>query len=216
VKLVLKIEDATEAKGMAMADKTADDYLKEPYSRILIPEKKEDGRYSAEILEFPGCYAQGSTPNEAFENLEEAARSWITACLANGQEIPQPATNHGYSGKFALRLPRSLHRKASQLAHREGVSLNQLFVTAISSWLGSDDLLSRMTKNSARTQAATVSLNVGSLVYTSIHSYSPAYIGYPEIGPPISNRMALAGSTPSHMESFTWPNQLNTNLLLRK
>jgi len=199
---------------MEMANRTADEYLKEPYSRILIPESKEDGRYSAEILEFPGCYAQGSTPNEAFQNLEEAAKSWISTCLGSGQEIPPPATNHGYSGKFALRLPRSLHRKAAQLAHREGVSVNQLFVTAISSWLGSDDLLSRMAENATRMQVSTVSVNMDTQVYTSIYTYSPTYIGHPGIL--TSVQMALPESTFFRVENLSWPKQLNTSLLLKK
>ena len=42
--------------------RTAKDYLKEPYSRVLVPES--DGTYSADILEFPGCFAEGKTPNE--------------------------------------------------------------------------------------------------------------------------------------------------------
>src|SRR5438128_12498600 len=85
------------------AKKTPKDYLKEPYARILIPE--EDGRFSAEVLEFPGCYAQGDSAGEAFGNLEKAAIAWIEVCLAQGQEIPPPSSNQGYSGRVALRMP---------------------------------------------------------------------------------------------------------------
>lgn len=118
--------------------KTAEEYLKEPYSRILIPE--EDGGFSSEILEFPGCYSQGETAEEAYRNLEETAKSWIETCLAQGQDIPAPAANQECSGKFALRLPKSLQKQAARIAERDGVSLNQFFVSAISEKIGGNNM----------------------------------------------------------------------------
>jgi predicted RNase H-like HicB family nuclease len=117
--------------------KTPEDYLKEPYSRILIP--NEGGGYSAEILEFPGCFAEGGTADEAMRNLEQAAISWIDAAVNQGQEIPEPYMNQGYGGRIALRLPRSLHRQAVRLAERDGVSLNQFLVSAIAERVGARD-----------------------------------------------------------------------------
>lgn len=127
-----------KARGTIMTKKTPTDYLKEPYARILIPE--ENGAYSAEVLEFPGCFAQGNTPTEAIAKLEEAAKSWLTVALARGHEIPDPSSSHGYSGNFALRMPRSLHRSAAMRAERDGISLNQCIVTAIAAWVGADNL----------------------------------------------------------------------------
>jgi predicted RNase H-like HicB family nuclease len=118
-------------------EKKPEEYLKEPYSRVLLPE--EDGRFSAEILEFPGCFAQGDNPNEAFNNLEAAAKSWIQASLDQGLEIPPPAMNIGYSGKIALRIPRSLHKRAAQFADRDGTSLNQFLISAIASKTGAEE-----------------------------------------------------------------------------
>ena len=63
------------------------DMLKQPYARVLIP--SSSGTYFAKILEFPGCFAEGETPDEAIRNLESVAASWIQAALAQGQEIPQ-------------------------------------------------------------------------------------------------------------------------------
>ncbi|MGI8586401.1 MAG: toxin-antitoxin system HicB family antitoxin [Chloroflexia bacterium] len=117
-------------------------YLKEPYSRILVP--NEDQTFSAEILEFPGCFAEGETADEAIRNLEAAAEAWIEASLAQGLEIPEPAMNQGYGGKIALRLPRSLHRQAARMAARDGTSLNQFLVTAVAARLGAEDLYTRL------------------------------------------------------------------------
>jgi predicted RNase H-like HicB family nuclease len=122
-------------------ERAAKEYLKEPYARILIP---SEGTFSAEILEFPGCFAEGGNPNEAFTNLEEAAEEWIEACLDQGQEIPEPFVNQGFGGKIALRLPRSMHRQAVQMAERDGVSLNQFLVSAIAARIGAEDLYTRI------------------------------------------------------------------------
>lgn len=121
----------------------AEEYLKEAYTYILIPD--EMGGYSAEILEFPGCFAEGETADEAVKALDNAARAWIHAAQAQGQEIPRPFRNQGYGGKIALRLPKSLHRQAVQFAERDGVSLNQFLVSAIAARVGAEELYSRLT-----------------------------------------------------------------------
>ena len=62
--------------------------------------------------------------------LEEAKQDWLSAALEDGVEIPEPQSQEEYSGRFNLRIPKSLHRALAISAKREGVSLNQL-VTAI-------------------------------------------------------------------------------------
>jgi antitoxin HicB len=44
-----------------------------------------------------------------------------------------------YSGKFVLRLPRSMHRQLSELAEAEGVSLNQLALAFLAQGMGRTD-----------------------------------------------------------------------------
>lgn len=121
--------------------KSVQEYLQEPYTRILIPD--EHGGYSAEMLEFPGCIAEGETADDTMQALDRAADSWIQAALDSGQEIPSPFMNQGYSGKIALRLPRSLHRQATQFSARDGVSLNQFLVSAIAAKVGAETLRHR-------------------------------------------------------------------------
>jgi predicted RNase H-like HicB family nuclease len=125
--------------------KSIEEYLKEPYARILIPD--EQGGYSAEMLEFPGCLAEGETADEAMQALERAAESWIQAALDQGQNIPEPFMNQGYGGKIALRLPRSLHRQAARLAERDGVSLNQFLVSAIAARVGAEEFYNRIAEH---------------------------------------------------------------------
>jgi predicted HicB family RNase H-like nuclease len=110
------------------------DYLKKPYSRLVVPE--EDGSFRAEILEFPGCIATGDTAAKAYGALEEVAESWLQATLAKGQSVPEPAEESEFSGKLVVRLPKSLHRKAARAARRDGASLNQFIVSCISEQVG--------------------------------------------------------------------------------
>ncbi len=130
---------------MKRAKLSPEEYLRLPYTRKIIPDE-ESGTYSAEIDEFPGCIAQGDTAKEAYEKLEEVAKSWIGAALDLGQEIPPPSTVQDYSGKFALRLPKSIHRQASLVADKEGTSLNQFIVFTLSEKLGATNLYEKLTQ----------------------------------------------------------------------
>src|SRR3989339_2039092 len=134
-------------KGILMRNftKRGEDYLKDAYSRVLVPDNKS-GTYTAEILEFPGCIAQGDTPAEAYENLEAAAKGWVEAALDLRQDIPAPAQTISYGGKVLIRLPKSLHRHVSIVAEREGVSLNQFVVSTIAEKVGAYSFAERLTK----------------------------------------------------------------------
>ncbi len=125
------------------------DYLKKPYARILTPDE-EYGGYTAEILEFPGCVTEGDTADEALGNLEVAAEGWIEATLNANQRIPEPSDTQEYRGRIALRLPRSLHRRAVQLAEREGTSLNQFLVAAVAERVGAGTLYAEMAQRLER------------------------------------------------------------------
>jgi predicted HicB family RNase H-like nuclease len=116
--------------------------LAQPYSRVLIPQ--EDGRFTAEILEFPGCVAEGADPEAAYAKLEAAAESWLLSCLANETAVPPPLTNYEVSGRFALRLPRSLYVRASKASAREGISLNQYVTAAVAEKLGAQDVVQKL------------------------------------------------------------------------
>ena len=130
---------------MSKTIKMTKEYLKEPYYRVLIPDD-ESGTYTAVILEFPGCIAQGDTPQEAYEHLEDAAKEWIEAALDLKQEIPSPSQSLSFGGKILLRLPKSLHRQLTLIAEREVVSLNQFIVSALAEKVGAFTLYDQLTK----------------------------------------------------------------------
>jgi antitoxin HicB len=138
------------------------DYLQHPYARIVIPD--ETGGFNAEILEFPGCFAQGEALDETYKNLEEAAESWIEASLSQGHQIPEPFNNTGYSGTISLRLPRSIHRRAVQMAERDRTSLNSFLMSAIAARVGADDLYNLISERLEQRLVTTFS-NLARAVY---------------------------------------------------
>lgn len=105
--------------------KDLDYYLGLPYTIQL--HRSPEGGFVADVVELPGCISQGDTPAEAVEMVLDAMRSWITTALADGDPVPEPAPD-AYSGRFVLRIPKSLHRSLAVQAAQEGVSLNQFIL----------------------------------------------------------------------------------------
>ena len=104
----------------------AKEYLELPYHIVIQHRNDESGSYYfATVREFDGCMSHGDSYEAAFRNIYEAMEGWIETKLENGFPIPEPAEDNQYSGKFVLRLPKSLHAKLALDAEREGVSLNQ-------------------------------------------------------------------------------------------
>jgi hypothetical protein len=103
------------------------DYLKLPYTRIVTEMNDESGHYFyGRILELDGCQSTGDTVEELYENLNEAMEGYIEVKLENNISIPLPERTEDFSGKFNVRLPKTLHQRLAIEANNEGVSLNQL------------------------------------------------------------------------------------------
>jgi len=108
-------------------------YIKQPYNFVVRPINDESGSYfHAFVLEFEGCQSTGETFVEAYNNLFEAMEGWIETKLENGFTIPPPLYTDKYSGKFVLRVPKTLHARLAMEAEQEGVSLNQYAVYKLS------------------------------------------------------------------------------------
>jgi predicted RNase H-like HicB family nuclease len=85
--------------------------------------KPDDGSYFIEFPDLPGCMTQVEDPAEIAALAEEIRTLWIEGEYEDGATIPEPVTKE-YSGKFVLRVPKSLHRDLAERAEREGCSLN--------------------------------------------------------------------------------------------
>ena len=102
------------------------DYIKLPYHIVIQYITDESGSYYfATVQEFNGCMSHGDTYEEAFKNIQEAMELWIEGKLDGGFPVPKPIDESQYSGKFVLRVPKSLHARLAIEAEKEGVSLNQ-------------------------------------------------------------------------------------------
>jgi len=102
-------------------------------------QKAEEGGFVVSIPVLPGCITQVEQWGEAEDAVEEVRKGWIQAAYEDGVEIPLPKSEKEYSGKFVLRIPRSMHRNLDRRAEEEEISLNTLVVSLISQSLGRRD-----------------------------------------------------------------------------
>lgn len=120
-----------------------------PFNVIADP----DGGYVVVFPDLPGCMTQVERLDEIGPMVEEVRRLWIETAYDQGLMIPLPSYPEEYSGKFNLRLPRSLHRALAQAADREGVSLNQYVVSLLARGDAQARLEARLTELSQRLDA---------------------------------------------------------------
>ena len=98
-------------------------YLSLPYSIHI--QAEAEGGFFARVEELKGCMTQGESLEKVAGNIHDAMEAWLTTALDRGIAIPEPES---YSGKFVLRVPKSLHRKLAENARRETLSLNQFLI----------------------------------------------------------------------------------------
>jgi antitoxin HicB len=115
-------------------EKTIDYYMNLPYT-IELQRDMEEGWF-VRVKELRGCTGQGDTAEEAIAMIQEAMSLWLEVALEEGLPIPEPRPDEAYSGKFVVRVPRSLHRELVETAEHEGVSLNQYINVALAHSVG--------------------------------------------------------------------------------
>jgi len=109
--------------------KSVEYYLGLPYSVEL--RRAPDEGWFVHVREWPGCMSQADTAAEALANIQEVIPLWLEGALESDYEIPEPRGADDYSGRFMVRMPRSLHRSLAELAEREAISLNLLVNVAL-------------------------------------------------------------------------------------
>ena len=109
------------------------DYMKLPYTRLVQEMNDESGHYFyGRILELDGCQTTADTLEELYADLNDIMESYLEIKIENNLPIPIPETAEKYSGKFLVRLPKTLHQRLAIEANKEGVSLNQLALYKLS------------------------------------------------------------------------------------
>ena len=97
-----------------------------PYNFVVQYVNDKDGDYYwASVFELNGCHSHGETRAAAMDNLMEAFEGYIEVKLEHGDPVPEPVTDDDFSGRFMVKIPKSLHRRLSMESQKEGISLNQ-------------------------------------------------------------------------------------------
>ena len=107
-------------------------YYKSLNYRIELFFDSEDRVWYAEFPDLSGCLAHGTTKEEALANAVEVKDAWLEVTFETGRNIPEPRPEIEYSGRFLLRVPKSLHQKLADEARREGTSINRLAIQILS------------------------------------------------------------------------------------
>jgi antitoxin HicB len=104
-------------------------YMSLPYTIQIT--REDESTWFARVVELPGCMTEGDTPEEAADMIQDALGAWLEVALEDGRPIPEPQTTETYSGRFVVRVPRTLHQQLVEAAEQEGVSLNQFINVAL-------------------------------------------------------------------------------------
>ncbi len=120
-----------------MTNYSLEEYLAVPYTfEVLRDDSDGTTAYVAHVLELPGCITQSDRFEELEPMIQDAMRAWIETALEDGKPVPEPNPEDDYSGRFVIRLPKTLHRQLAERAAVEGVSLNALVSVALGQYVG--------------------------------------------------------------------------------
>lgn len=121
--------------------KDFDYYISLPYTIEARLDTSDSDKpvWFAKVKELPGCMTEADTWEDVHSGVHDAMAGWIDVRLQKGLHVPEPRTDLDYSGKFNVRLPKSLHRDIVEEAKREGVSLNHFVSVALGRAVGRGD-----------------------------------------------------------------------------
>ena len=88
---------------------------------------------------------------EAQENLE----IYLNYMEENDCSLPDPYEENQYSGKIALRVSKSVHKKLAQISEDEGISINSFINGAINHALGTEETNKKLEQMVAKIQENT-------------------------------------------------------------
>lgn len=97
----------------------------------LVEWSEEDGCFIGSAPPLIGQSCHGETEVEVLTHLNQIVEEWITTLLTRGEPLPEGSANREYSGKFIVRVPPALHKKAALKAMARGDSLNHYVAEAL-------------------------------------------------------------------------------------
>jgi predicted HicB family RNase H-like nuclease len=89
---------------------------------------EEAGLFHGEVIDTKDVITfQGTSVKELNKAFKDSVDDYLDFCKSRGEEPDKP-----FSGKFVLRLPKSLHRKIYIKAIKSGQSLNNYITNSLS------------------------------------------------------------------------------------
>ena len=90
---------------------------------------EEAGLFHGEVIDTKDVITfQGSSVKELNKTFKDSVDDYLEFCKSRSEEPDKP-----FSGKFVLRLPKSLHRKIYIKAVKNGQSLNNFITQSLNS-----------------------------------------------------------------------------------
>lgn len=90
---------------------------------------EEAGFFHGEVIDTKDVITfQGTSVKELNKTFKDSVDDYLEFCKSRGEELDKP-----FSGKFVLRLPKSLHRKIYIKAVKNGQSLNNFITQSLNS-----------------------------------------------------------------------------------
>ncbi len=111
------------------------DYYKSLNYKIQVDFSSEDKCWYARIPELWDTLVDAETPGEALQKAFGLKDEILEMAYKEGRDIPLPRPDIEYSGRFLLRVPKTLHAKLASEAEREGTSINRLAIQFLSTEL---------------------------------------------------------------------------------
>ena len=121
--------------------------MKLEYPFVAYALDTDDGKqWCVEFIDVPGVVGGGKTQEEAVKEAFENLQVHLGFLKEDGYAIPEPSNISGdsYSGKFALRISKSMHRRLALLARQEDISINAYLNEAIAEKVSRDECLRYM------------------------------------------------------------------------
>ena len=108
------------------------------YEIRVFPKLAEDGTtyWTASYPSIPGCIGGGETVEEAISDAKENLQVYLEFLEEERRKIPEEDYKGEYSGKIALRISKSTHKRLAEISENEGISINLLLNNAIENYIG--------------------------------------------------------------------------------
>ena len=96
----------------------------------LVEWSDEDQCYIGSAPPLIGQSCHGPTESAVIQELTQIVEEWVEIMMTQGKPLPVATANKTFSGKFLVRVPPEVHKRAALKAAARGDSLNQ-FVSDI-------------------------------------------------------------------------------------